>query len=274
MPSPPSAHNSVLPSALNIPLFNKLRNKRIILASASPRRVEILKAYGLSPEVVKSEFPEELNHGDFDNPGDYTVATATEKAIDVYSKLVRESPDDPPDLVIGADTVVVLGSEASYSILEKPRSKADQMGMLTDFNGSKVDVITAVTLVVLIQMKKGLDGRLFAPWSRNSSLCDTASICSAQPQLANPGYSLQSLVQSTKVRKTVNFAHNSPQLIRAYVDCGEGIDRAGGFAVQGLGGMLIKGIEGDYNNVVGFPGQAFFEWLGTLADEGTLCEMD
>ncbi|KDE05635.1 maf-like protein [Microbotryum lychnidis-dioicae p1A1 Lamole] len=238
MPSPPSAHNSVLPSALNIPLFNKLRNKRIILASASPRRVEILKAYGLSPEVVKSEFPEELNHGDFDNPGDYTVATATEKAIDVYSKLVRESPDDPPDLVIGADTVVVLGSEASYSILEKPRSKADQMGMLTDFNGSKVDVITAVTL--------------------------------AQPQLANPGYSLQSLVQSTKV----NFAHNSPQLIRAYVDCGEGIDRAGGFAVQGLGGMLIKGIEGDYNNVVGFPGQAFFEWLGTLADEGTLCEMD
>ncbi|SCZ87679.1 BZ3500_MvSof-1268-A1-R1_Chr2-2g05145 [Microbotryum saponariae] len=254
MPSPPPAHNSVLPSALNIPLFNKLRNKRIILASSSPRRLEILRAYGLGPEVVKSEFPEELNHGDFDNPGDYTVATATEKVSGRRGResvneegymewgeadiLFFESPDDPPDLVIGADTVVVLGSEASYSILEKPRSTADQMGMLTDFNGSKVDVITAVTLV--------------------------------QPQLANPGYSLQSLVQSTKV----NFAHNSPQLIKAYVECGEGIDRAGGFAVQGLGGMLIKGIEGDYNNVVGFPGQAFFEWLSTLADEETLCEMD
>ena len=54
---------------------------------------------------------------------------------------------------------------------------------------------------------------------------------------------------------TLAFADNSPELLRAYVDSGEGIDRAGGFAIQGLGGMLIKKIDGDYNNAVGFPAQ-------------------
>lgn len=69
--------------------------------------------------------------------------------------------------------------------------------------------------------------------------------------------------------------------------------RAGGFAVQGQGGLLVKRIEGDYNNVVGFPGQvcspqrfklrgdadrsllqAFVEWLSQLTEEGTLLELD
>lgn len=63
------------------------------------------------------------------------------------------------------------------------------MGMLQDLNGSKVEIITAVTLV--------------------------------QPIITNPGYSLSSLVVSTKVL----FNDNSPELLRAYVDCGEGIDR-------------------------------------------------
>jgi len=52
------------------------------------------------------------------------------------------------------------------------------------------------------------------------------------------------------------------------------IRRAGGFAIQGQGGLLIKSIDGDYNNIVGFPGQAFFEWLSELADQGELLTMD
>lgn len=53
----------------------------------------------------------------------------------------------------------------------------------------------------------------------------------------------------------VVFAENSPTLLKAYVASEEGLDRAGGFAIQGMGGLLIKEIKGDYNNCVGFPGQ-------------------
>ncbi|CEQ41158.1 SPOSA6832_02836 [Sporobolomyces salmonicolor] len=227
----------VLPHALRLPVFNKLKGKRIVLASSSPRRADILRTFGLSPEVVPSSFPETLSHADFEDPAQYAVATGTEKAIDVYEKLVREAPEDPPDLVIGADTIVILAGP-NPTILEKPRSKADQMDMLESYSGAQVQVVTGVTLV--------------------------------QPQIATPGYSCASLVVATKV----HFADNSPEVLEAYVECGEGLDRAGGFAIQGQGGLLIKSIDGDFNNCVGFPGQAFFEWLSELAAEGTLLEMD
>jgi len=55
--------------------------------------------------------------------------------------------------------------------------------------------------------------------------------------------------------------------LNAYADSGEGIDRAGGFAVQGLGGMLIRKIEGDFHNAVGFPAAAFFQNLEMLLEE-------
>ncbi|GAA5839977.1 hypothetical protein JCM11251_006578 [Rhodosporidiobolus azoricus] len=227
----------VLPHALKLPVFDKLRGKYIVLASASPRRSEILSTLGLQPAIVPSTFPELLSHADYPNPANYAVATGCAKAVEVYEKLVVESPEDPPDMVIGADTVVILpGLEPT--ILEKPTSLADQLSMLESYSGQEVQVATGVTVV--------------------------------QPQLATPGYTTSSLVVVTKVK----FAQNSPQLLKAYVDCGEGIDRAGGFAIQGRGGLLIQSIDGDYNNCVGFPGQAFIEWLLAMEAEGTLLEMD
>ncbi|BGP41484.1 hypothetical protein JCM10449v2_005471 [Rhodotorula kratochvilovae] len=227
----------VLPHALRLPVFDKLKGKHIVLASASPRRSEILRTLGLAPRVVPSTFPETLSHAEFDDPAQYAVATGAAKAVEVYQQLVREAPDDPPDMVIGADTVVILPGPSPL-ILEKPMNKADQLKMLESYRGVPVEVATGVTVV--------------------------------QPQLATPGYSTSSLVVKTKVI----FAENSPKLLQAYVDCGEGLDRAGGFAIQGAGGLLIRSIEGDYNNCVGFPGQAFIEWLGQLHEEGSLLEMD
>ncbi|KAG8683362.1 hypothetical protein FRC09_016130 [Ceratobasidium sp. 395] len=72
-------HNCVLPGALRIPALTKLANKRIVLASASPRRLEILKQFGLNPEVVPSKFAEDLPHDHFENVYEYPVATALEK---------------------------------------------------------------------------------------------------------------------------------------------------------------------------------------------------
>jgi len=98
-------HNAVLSTALKLPCLNKMHGKRVILASNSPRRREILKTYvrllvycrvegvasdtprlskGLDPEVIPSRFQEDLSHSDYPNPYEYPVATATHK--------VRRSP--------------------------------------------------------------------------------------------------------------------------------------------------------------------------------------
>ncbi|KAI9001479.1 Maf/Ham1 [Trametes punicea] len=238
-------HNPVLEHALKIPSLQKLIGKRVVLASNSLRRREILRTFGLAPEIVPSTFEETLPFGGFQDPHEYPVATATHKAVEVYERLLKEDPNDAPDLVIAADTVVLthplpgLSSvpryaneeRASQDILEKPTSKEDNLRMLLDLNGGVCEVVTGVTLVF--------------------------------PVLTAPGYSIKSLEERT----LVYFAQNDESLLQAYVESGEGRDRAGGFAIQGLGGMLISKIEGDYHNVVGFPAASFFKFLDVLMEE-------
>ena len=101
------------------------------------------------------------------------------------------------------------------------------------------------------------------------------------PILTAPGYKIQSIEE----RSLVYFSDNPTYLLEAYADSGEGVDRAGGFAVQvrtlhpedltnvltaalqGLGGLLVRKIEGDYQNVVGFPAASFFKFLHLLMEE-------
>ena len=89
--------------------------------------------------------------------------------------------------------------------------------------------------------------------------------------------------RSIDQRTLVYFDDNPRHIISAYVESGEGIDRAGGFAIQvrlpllpcssnqrcfqGLGGLLVRKIEGDYNNVVGFPAASFLKFLELLVEE-------
>jgi len=240
----PAKYGHVLPHALKIPGLVKLSGRRIVLASNSPRRKEILQTHGLAPEIVPSTFDETLSHAEFEEVHEYPVATATHKAVEVYERLVQQNPDEPPDLVIGADTVV-LSHPTSYTsgasrpaqdferpeILEKPISKADNLRMLLDLNGKSCEVVTGVSLVY--------------------------------PILTAPGYEVKSMDERT----VVHFADNPTYLLEAYADSGEGVDRAGGFAVQGLGGALVKGIDGDYLNVVGFPAASFLKYLDLLVEE-------
>lgn len=80
---------AAVPSAtLNIPSINKLKGKRVVLASNSPRRKEIFASIGLTPDIVPSTFPEDLSPEDFGEIHEYPVATASQKAIEVYERLV------------------------------------------------------------------------------------------------------------------------------------------------------------------------------------------
>ncbi|KAI5453730.1 hypothetical protein NCC49_005545 [Naganishia albida] len=287
------APSQVLPHAMDLPIFRFLKDKRVVLASASPRRKELLETSGLKPDIIPSTFAENLPHGSYSNAlAEYPIATAGEKAMEVYERLMREDEMTAPELVISADTVVIyppqsdIGSmtadpttsskashwtavnthitsaeeaedlgegerqgegkrdELSWSgkrggiskILEKPLDKEDQLRTLSELNGEMCEVVTGVTIVY--------------------------------PTIAQPGYRLRSIAVSTLVQ----FNDNSPELIKAYVKSGEGIDRAGGFAAQGLGGFLVKSIQGDWNNVVGFPTAAFWRWMGELYEDGVFSD--
>lgn len=82
------------------------------------------------------------------------------------------------------------------------------------------------------------------------------------PIIESPGFKVRSLVERTKVY----FAQSPASILQAYVDSGEGLDRAGGFAIQGRASVLVRSIEGDYNNVVGFPLFSFFAFLHELTE--------
>lgn len=242
--------------ALHLPIYAKLEGKRLVLASSSPRRLKILRDLGINPEQIPSNFLEDLDHSLFEEEDEqdrnsptcskalrYAAATASEKAIEVYTRLVKESPDRGPDLVIGADTVIQkctadeTGRKTAI-IIEKPKDKQDQLSILeelmnsgTNDTDSRIEAITSVALVF--------------------------------PSLCSPGYSVKTFGQSTRL-----FFLNQDRLtLIAYVEQGEGIDRAGGFSIEGVGSQLIEKIHGDWNNVLGFPASGFVQFIKKLLEE-------
>ena len=136
----------------------------------------------------------------------------------MYAAEVDNAERGEPALLIAADTVVV---SRMGQILEKPRSEADHIAMLKGLRDSGVHkVFTAVAAM--------------------------APLASAR----DPGYALETTVEETSVRfdKTV-----TDDLILAYVKTREGVDKAGGYGIQGIGALLVERIEGSYDNVVGLP---------------------
>ncbi|XP_074649635.1 putative bifunctional dTTP/UTP pyrophosphatase/methyltransferase protein [Tubulanus polymorphus] len=201
-------------------ISNVLSTQRIILASGSPRRKLILENIGLKFEVVPSTFLEDLDKGSFDHPADYVKETARHKTLEIARKLASDSR--PPDLIIGADTIVTLDGV----IYEKPKDKQDAFKMLSKFSGRNHTVYTGICLV----KPKFSDGEEF------------------HVKLFHEG---------TEVRMT----EMSSDVINAYIDTGEPMDKAGGYGIQAIGGTLVEGIHGDYFNVMGFPLHKFSKEL-------------
>uniref|UniRef100_A0A1B0G0C5 Uncharacterized protein n=1 Tax=Glossina morsitans morsitans TaxID=37546 RepID=A0A1B0G0C5_GLOMM len=123
------------------PIQHLLSKKRIILASGSPRRQELVKFIGLNAELCPSYFEETLNPYDFENFSKFIEATALGKAEEVYNRLkIGDNQEDL--LVIAADTMVTMGSE----IYGKPKDKTDAVRMLTNLSGNCNRVFTGVVL--------------------------------------------------------------------------------------------------------------------------------
>ncbi|XDB67219.1 hypothetical protein AB1E18_019580 [Capra hircus] len=200
------------------PVIGKLQHKRVVLASSSPRRREILSNAGLRFEVVPSRFKEQLHKGSFAGPQAYAVETAKQKALE---KDLRA-----PDVVIGADTIVAVGG----LILEKPVDKQDAYRMLSRLSGREHSVVTGVAIV---------------------------HCCTKDGQLDTE-------VSEFYEETTVKFSELSEELLWEYIDSGEPMDKAGGYGIQALGGMLVEYVRGDFLNVVGFPLNRFCKELARL----------
>ena len=170
----------------------------LVLASASPRRRQLLELIGLSFRVVPADVEETPR--DAENPESFAQRAARDKAVEV----ARGCPDAP---VLGADTVV----EVDGRILGKPRSKRDAEEMLHSLSGRDHLVHTALCMV-----------------SRGSS---------------------QELLDSA----TVSFTPLDDATIRWYVETGEPMDKAGAYAIQGLGGLMVAAMKGSPHTVVGLP---------------------
>jgi len=177
-----------------------LRSVRLVLASASPRRVELLRAAGFEFETLPTDIDEAL-HPD-ESPDRYVRRLAAEKSAVALKKL--QSPDA---VVLGADTTVVVDGE----ILGKPADEAESRRMLGRLAGRRHEVLTGVSL-------------------RRGAL------------------------EVGRVEATaVYFAALTPDAVEWYVASGEGRDKAGGYAIQGLASRFVTRIDGSYSNVVGLP---------------------
>jgi septum formation protein len=181
-----------------------MQHRALVLASASPRRREILAQLGLTFRVLpsgvdESQLPDEA-------PEPHVERLARSKALEIAQQLAGEPARA---CVLAADTVVVIDGV----ILGKPQDDAEGRRMLGALSGRTHREWTAVAVA---DSGQGL---------RESALFETA----------------------------VTFRRLDARSAAAYVSSGEGRDKAGSYAIQGLGAGLVARIAGSYTNVVGLP---------------------
>lgn len=184
---------------------------RVRLASASERRLTLLRQVGMDPEVMPAQIDEMV--WPEEDPVDYVARMALTKARAVWE------PHVP--LVLGADTAVVCDQE----ILGKPENVEHAVAMLTRLSGRWHRVLTGVAL------------------------------CKADDP--------HGMVQVVETR--VCFKSLTNQEIRSYVATKEPLDKAGAYAIQGVGAFMVARVEGSYSGVVGLP---LFETLELVRNYG------
>ncbi|MEJ2698136.1 MAG: Maf family nucleotide pyrophosphatase [Desulfuromonadales bacterium] len=174
----------------------------IVLASASPRRQELLASLGIPFQVVPSRIPEDVQPGE--SPEAHVVRLSKEKAREVAGR-----PEVSGRWFLGSDTIVLRDAE----ILGKPQDAADAARMLRSLSG------------------------------RSHLVLSGYAVCDRQTGSAVAG----------SVATAVRFKELTDQEIAGYIASGEPFDKAGAYAIQGIGAFMVLSIEGSYTAVVGLP---------------------
>lgn len=193
-----------------------IRDYKIVLASASPRRRELLNQISLNPVIEPSTVVEVITTR---VPEDAVMELSLQKAEDVARH------QQPGTIVIGADTVVA----AEGKILGKPGSHQEAYEMIESLQGKTHQVFTGVTLIYC-----GKNG---------------------------------AVVRSFAERTDVHVYPMTSEEIRLYAEDEEPMDKAGAYGIQGRFAAFVKGIDGDYSNVVGLPVGRVYQELKQICEQ-------
>ncbi len=174
---------------------------KIVLASSSPRRKDILSMYNIEPIIVKPNIEEKINFDE--SPEQIAMALSFEKASYVAGGFSNG------EIIVSADTIV----SCEGKVLGKPIDEKQGIEMIELLNNKEHEVITGICII-----------------KANSNL---------------------KIVDYEKT--IVKFRNLTYEKIQRYIKTNEYIDKAGGYGIQGYGGLLVEYIKGCYFNVVGFP---------------------
>ena len=191
----------------------------LVLASASPRRSELLARFGL-PFVVRATDVDETVH-----PGE-TASDLVRRLAVAKAEAALNRADEPDVVVLAADTIVVIDDET----LGKPADATEAAEMLARLSGRTHHVLTGLAVA-----------RRTDPDASASSTTAAVGV--------GPAQSMAVEVEATEV----TFVTLDPVSIAWYVATGEPLDKAGAYGIQGQGGIFVSSIRGNYDNVVGLP---------------------
>lgn len=180
--------------------------KKIILASKSPRRKQLLEMLGICFDIMPADIDEQI---DYNND----LVKEIEKLS--YQKANHVFIDNKDSLVIGSDTIVKINNE----VLGKPKDYNQAKQMLEKLSGNTHEVVTGCTIMV------------------------------------------DDKVETFSSVAKVTFYPLTNQEIDDYIKTNEPMDKAGAYAIQGLGAKLVKSIEGDYYSIMGLPVAELYQRL-------------
>lgn len=229
-------------------VFRNLYNVRkmtmkLVLASGSQRRRELLTMCGYDYEIIVSNADETIDEND---PENFVRALSFRKAKDVFDRLFAAGRRD--FAVIGSDTVVALQKEGGTKpvIIGKPKDAEDAVRILSMLSGKTHRVFTGVSVIADI------------PDENAAAQCSIREKAEIQTECS---IRKKAEIQTECSITEVTFETLSPDEITDYVNSGDPLDKAGSYGIQGPFGMFVREIRGNYFTVIGMPIPVLYKML-------------
>lgn len=216
---------------------------KLVLASGSQRRRELLTMCGYDYEIIVSNADETIDEND---PESFVRALSFRKAKDVFDRLFAAGRRD--FAVIGSDTVVAFQKDGGTKpvIIGKPKDAKDAVRILSMLSGKTHRVFTGVSVIADI------------PDENAAAQCSIREKAEIQTECS---IRKKAEIQTECSITEVTFETLSPDEITDYVNSGDPLDKAGSYGIQGPFGMFVREIRGNYFTVIGMPIPVLYKML-------------